>query len=490
MDWQTGELVSYVGSADYYAAKANKKFQPQFDVLADGWRQPGSAFKPFNYVTGIEDGSITAATMFMDVATNFGRGGRAYIPTNSDNLERGPVRMRQALQFSLNIPSVKALAYNGIERVFDTSRKLGLRFLGDSSQAGLSLALGSEELHPVDMVTGYATIANGGRYIGHTTILSVKDGDGKDVISPYRAPAGEKAVSPQAAFIVTDILSGNTNPRINPVWGRFTVKDAKGQRRPAALKTGTNNDAKDLNAYGYIAAPTKEGREQGEYALTVGVWNGNSDNSVVSTPGSPVFSIDVSAPVWQSFMQQATRGWQIRDFRRPKGLKEAEVDAFSGLKPGPFSGETVRELFIEGTQPTKTDDTKVGIQIEQETKTRWQEGCVGTPVTRAALALDHVEAAFPAWQRQNQRWLSRARRGSGVGGGLDRSRTSYFYNLGSFHPYGRSWGAPFAPKAMCVVGGAQPDPTPVPSETPDPSDDGDGNGNGGGNGGGGGGQTP
>ena len=476
MDWQTGEVVTYVGSADYYAAKATKKLQPQFDVLANGWRQPGSAFKPFNYVTGIDAGTITAATMFMDVATDFARSGRSYIPTNADNLERGPIRMRNALQFSLNIPAIKALAYTGIDRVFATSRKLGLHFLGDESQAGLSLAIGSEEVHPIDLVNGYATIANGGRYIGHTTILTVKDATGKDVISPYQPPAGTKAVSPQAAYIVTDILTGNTNPRINPVWGKFNIRNKQGERRPATLKTGTNNDAKDLNAYGFIAAPSKAGRQDGEYALTVGAWNGNSDNTVVSTPGNPVFSIDVTTYVWQGFMQAATRDFTIRDFTRPKGLKEATVDAFTGLKPGPFSNKTVREIFIDGTQPTQVDYTKVGMQVEKETGTRWQDGCIGTPVTKGFLDLSKVESAFPAWQKQNQRWIARARRGAGVGGGLDRSTTSYFYNLGSFHPYGRSWGAPFPPKAMCIVGGATPVPSAEPSlePTPDPGNGGGG----------------
>jgi len=474
MDWQTGEIVTYVGSADYYASKVTKKLQPQFDVLADGWRQPGSAWKPINYVTGIDAGTITAATMFMDVATNFARSGRSYIPTNADNLERGPMRMRPALQFSLNIPAIKALSYTGIDRVFETARKLGVKFLGDESQAGLSLAIGSEEVHPVDLATGYSSIANGGRHIGHTTILTVKDKTGKDVISPYKPPAGEKAVSPQAAYIVTDILTGNTNPRVNPVWGKFQIKNDKGARRPATLKTGTNNDAKDLNAYGFIAAPTKEGRDKGEYALTVGAWNGNSDNTVVSTPGNPVFSIDVTTYVWQGFMQAASRDWAIHDFRRPKGLKEATVDAFTGLKPGPFSSKTVREIFIDGTAPAQVDYTKVGMRIEKETGTRWQDGCVGTPVTKGFLDLSGVEAAFPNWQKQNQKWIARARKGAGVGGGLDRSTTSYFYNLGSFHPYGRSWGAPFAPKNQCIVGGATPIPSAEPSGEPTPEPGGSG----------------
>ena len=90
IDYRTGEVLAYVGSASY-TSKGNKKFQPQFDVLSDGWRQPGSAIKPIDYLIGIDDKTLTASTMFMDVTTNFGGG---FIPTQADKLERGPVRLR------------------------------------------------------------------------------------------------------------------------------------------------------------------------------------------------------------------------------------------------------------------------------------------------------------------------------------------------------------------------------------------------------------
>ena len=82
------------------------------------------------------------------------------------------------------------------------------------------------------------------------------------------------------------------------------------QRRPAALKTGTSNDAKDLNAYGYIAPPSKQGRRNGEYALAVGVWAGNSNASPVTTVSNPVFSLDVAAPLWDAFLTDVTRSWE------------------------------------------------------------------------------------------------------------------------------------------------------------------------------------
>ena len=313
VDYQTGELVSYVGSAEYYASQSRPEFQPQYDVVGQGFRQPGSAFKPFNYVIGLDDGSMTAGDMFMDVGTDFGGG---FTPNDADNLERGPVRMRNALQFSLNIPSVKAMAINTPEHAFARAKDFGLTFQSDTTNAGLALALGVAETRPLDLVSAYGTLGNGGRRIPPTTILAVTDRAGENVVEPYTPPEGTQVVSPQAAWIVTDILNGNTNPRVNPFWGKFALEGPGGDRRPATLKTGTNNDAKDLNAYGYIAPPTEAGRKDGAYALAVGAWNGNSDN----TPVGQVFSIDVSTYVWQGFMQEATAKWGIRALRAARRL--------------------------------------------------------------------------------------------------------------------------------------------------------------------------
>ena len=94
MDYQTGEIARLRRQRRLLPRRRPRpQFQPQFDVLGDGWRQPGSAFKPFNYVTGINDGTMTAASMFMDVTTTFDNSG-GYTPKDYDLLERGPVRMR------------------------------------------------------------------------------------------------------------------------------------------------------------------------------------------------------------------------------------------------------------------------------------------------------------------------------------------------------------------------------------------------------------
>jgi membrane peptidoglycan carboxypeptidase len=436
IDYQTGEIIAYVGSAEYYGTQPIPAFQPQFDVAGNGWRQPGSAFKPFNYLVGIDDKTMTPASMFMDSATDFGGG---YTPSDADNLERGPVRVRNALQFSLNIPSVKAVSVNSVDHVFSRAKDFGMVFQTETSSAGAALALGVQEVRPVDLTTAYGTIGNGGRYIPHTTILTIKDTSGADVVDPYVPPEGTQAASPQAAYLITDILAGNTNKDVNPYWGEFAITNEAGDRRPATLKTGTNNDAKDLNAYGFIAAPTPDGRAAGEYALAVGAWNGNSDNSLVSTPDSPLFSIDVTTFVWQGFLSEATATWAINDFVQPDGLTRAQIDPWTGLRPTE-GHRPIEELFIAGTEP----------------QTSVPRGVCGSAVFDYA----GFEKSNPEWLRHDRNWLERARRGPGTRGGVNGTPTAFFYN-GQFKPYGSSWG--FVEGFGCGAPAASPTCIPLPS---------------------------
>ena len=446
IDYRTGEVLAYGGSASY-TATGNKKFQPQFDVLSDGWRQPGSAIKPINYAIGIEDKTMTAATMFMDVTTDFGN---KFIPTQADKKERGPVRLRSALQFSFNIPSIKAGLMNGLDRFYDRSSDFGIKWIPRSVPV-VSMGIGTIEIHPIDLLGAYGAIADGGKLMPRTMILKVTRGDGT-VVWPDPAAAKPKAktvISPQAAFIITDILKGNTELKTNPFWAEWAVYDGK-TRRPAAYKTGTTNENRDVHAYGFIAPP----KDPKAPALAVGVWMGNSNNE----PNRDTLSLGSSAPLWSRIMAEVSKGQPIVDFARPKGLVTATVDAFSGLRPGPFTSKTVKELFIPGTEPTQSDDLRRTVDIDSASGLLWQDGCVGPMKTVGALDLSQVEAAWPGWQRADNRWTARAARGAGVGGGLKGTATQYFYGDG-FYPFGRSWGGIFAPTKLCPL-------APPPSEPP------------------------
>ena len=165
IDYRTGEVLAYAGSAGFYdqtvpdpAKPGQDLFDPQFDVLSNGYRQPGSSFKPINYIVGLQDETMTAASLFMDVATNFGGG---YTPHDADNYERGPVRMREALQYSLNIPAVKAASINGVDHLMQRAEDFGLTF-PPNSNPGVSIGIGTLDVHPADLVSAYGAIADGG----------------------------------------------------------------------------------------------------------------------------------------------------------------------------------------------------------------------------------------------------------------------------------------------------------------------------------------
>ena len=271
---------------------------------------------------------------------------------------------------------------------------------------------------------------------------------------------------------MTNILASNTDPKQNPIWGDFAIQAADGTRRPATLKTGTTQDANDLVAYGYLPPPTDAGRANGEYALVVGVWNGNSDGSPVLTPQNPVLSTDVAAPTWQGFTDEVSKSWAVNDFPVPDGIVTAPVDAWSGGKPTQFTTQTYNEVFVSGTQPSADDPTKVGLQVTQDVNGNdvlWVDGCAGTPQTKGFLNLDSVEADHADWHAADADWIARAKVGPGTAGGPDpqtQTKTSYIFDPRNT-PYGKSWGAPFAPTTTCAQ--APPSASPSPSMLESPS---------------------
>jgi membrane peptidoglycan carboxypeptidase len=476
LDYRTGQVMTYAGSADFYgatikdpASKGQDYFDPQYDVLSSGnGRQPGSAFKPIDYTIGIQDKTMTAASLFMDVATDFGGGSSpSYIPHDADGLERGPVRLREALQYSLNIPAVKAAAINTVSHVVKRAQDFGLQFPAGTNP-GVSIGIGTVEVHPADLVSAYGAIADGGALVSRNMVLSVTDKNGQKVFA--ESPQTVKTThptTPQAAYVMTNILAGNTDPTQNNWWSQYKIVSGK-TRRPATLKTGTSDQTQDLFAVGYVAPPT----DASAPALVAGVWAGNSDNA----PGHSVMSLEMAAPIWHAFMTSATAGTPVTDFKQPGGVTWASVDAYSGMLPGPYTTQTFREVFIDGTVPTQTDSTKVPVDVDSVSKTLWTYDCPGTKVTNGYLNLSQVDATNPTWQKYDQIWAARAAKGVGVKGGPNNGATSYFYQVGFWTPFGRTWGAAFPPTAYCTTNTGSPPPsyspeppptpTPAPTETP------------------------
>ncbi len=155
----------------------------------------------------------------------------------------------------------------------------------------MSESIGTLDTHPIEMISAYGAIADGGVLMPRHTIVEVTDENGK-VVWPLNSgkASGERVASRQAAYIMTDILAGNTIRSVNPFWGKWRITDGvTGSKvRPAAYKTGTTSDNRDVHAYGFLAPPSNKNLP----ALVAGVWMGNSDNS----PNDGKLSLDTSAP--------------------------------------------------------------------------------------------------------------------------------------------------------------------------------------------------
>ncbi len=365
----SGQILAMVGSLDF----ANEDIDGQVN-MALAPRQPGSAFKPFTYVTALGKG-YNAATMLMDIKTVIPIPDQEpYEPMNYDEKFRGPVRLRVALGSSLNIPAVKTQLFAGVPEVLDTARRTGLPISGGTERFGPSLALGSAEVPLLDLAAAYGVFANGGAYVRPNPILRIEDSQG-NVIEALKPPERSSAVSPQLAYLITDILS-DAEARI-PGFGNSKVLTL--DNRPAAVKTGTTNDFRDALTVGYT--PSR----------VTAVWVGNADNSEMDR----VSGARGAAPIWRQVMTGVHEGLPIQEFERPDGFTELEVDAVSGLRPSQYTPEEVKELFIPGTEPTQMDFIHQPIRIHTLTGKR----------AGPSIPPDEVELkVYPVLPREAEAW--------------------------------------------------------------------------------------
>ena len=301
IDPNTGEVLAMVGGVDYFAdpfpAKCtsgkNCKLDPQFNVATLGLRQPGSAFKPFAYVTAFNKGA-TPETIVIDEETNFGIwGGKEYIPKNYDGLFRGPLTLRSSLAQSINVTSIKTLlnlAGPNIEDSVETAQNMGITTL--NPPYGPSLVLGGWEVKLLDITSAYGVFATEGLRIPPVTILKIEDAQGNIIEENKKI---QKRVLPtESCRIINDILSDN-NARA-PMFGYYSSLYFPGYQ--LAAKTGTTQNYQDAWVVGYTPF------------MTTGVWVGNNDN----TPMQEKPSVVLAGPIFHKFMEKMLTKYPRQNF--------------------------------------------------------------------------------------------------------------------------------------------------------------------------------
>lgn len=329
---KTGEILSMVGSEDYFNTKNDGNFN-----AAISYRQPGSSLKPITYATAFTRG-YTASTLLMDTRTNFKSqdSEKDYIPVNYDGKYRGPVQVRFALANSFNVPAVKMLSMVGIKNVMQNAYNMGINNWQPTDEnlkdVGYSLVLGGRDVRLLDEVEVYGVFANGGQKMPLTSILEVKDFKG-NVLYKYSPPSMQRVFSEEISFIISHILLDNTAR--SEEFGAYSKLVVAGHPN-VSVKTGTTNDIRDNWTVGYTPS------------VVVGVWVGNNDNSPMSKVAS---GITGAAPIWNRIISFVLKGKPDEPPHKPDNVVAVQVDAYGGGLP--VSGRPTRsEYFIKGTEPS------------------------------------------------------------------------------------------------------------------------------------------
>ncbi len=293
IDPNTGEIITMVGSRDYF----DKKIDGNYNVVT-ALRQPGSTFKPIVYAAAFNRG-YEPETVVFDVPTEFSTScdtnpDSCYSPENYDGKFRGPISLRSALAQSINIPAVKMLYLVGMNNAIELAKSLGITTLTDPSRYGLSLVLGGGEVKMTDLVGAYGTFATGGEKTDLVSILKIEDKSGK--VLKESKPELKRILPEETANKINSILSDNVAR--TPSYGANSPLNFPG--RSVAVKTGTTNDYRDAWILGYTPK------------VVVGAWAGNNDNSSMEKQVAGF----IVAPMWNEFMQEVLKKYPEEAFNQ------------------------------------------------------------------------------------------------------------------------------------------------------------------------------
>ena len=346
LDPTNGAIRALVGGFSFEQSNYNRATQAK--------RQPGSSFKPFIYSAALDNG-FTASSLVNDAPIVFQEAGmeEAWRPKNDNNTFLGPIRLREALYKSRNLVSIRVLQAIGIDYARDYVARFG--FNKQDLPRNLSLALGTANLTPMEVATGWSTFANGGYKIQPYLIDRIESRDSQPLFIanppsvPHNSPpslaeepsintgnevsiepaAAERIIDERTAFILTSMLQD--------VIKRGTGRRALAMgRSDLAGKTGTTNESKDSWFSGYNA----------DYTTTV--WSGFDQPESL---GRMEFGGTVALPIWMSYMSVALKDKPAHLLPEPPGILTLRVDPITGRAASPGNANAYFELFKSEDSP-------------------------------------------------------------------------------------------------------------------------------------------
>lgn len=351
MNPHTGRVLAMQGGWTQSSSSFNRATQAK--------RQPGSAFKPFVYLTALENG-YTPSTLVLDAPFVYEQSpGNFWRPTNYSNKYYGPSTLRMGVEKSRNLMTVRLADKIGMEKIIENAEKFEI---GDDMKPFLSYALGANETTLLRLTAAYGMLVNGGKKITPTFIDRIQDRRGATVFSYDQRPCAncgdlirwdgqptptpsdtrEQIADEKNAYQIVSIMEG--------VVQRGTATRLKSLGRPLAGKTGTTNESKDTWFIGF--SPD----------LVVGVFAG------FDTPkslGKRETGSSVAAPIWGQFMKEALKDTPPAPFRVPPGIKNVRVNSKTGRIASAGDQDAIWESFVKGTEPDP-DNYYQGVVIGEE----------------------------------------------------------------------------------------------------------------------------
>lgn len=330
IDYRSMEVKAVLGSVDFF----NAEIQGQVNGTR-AKRSPGSTIKPFIYALGIDQGVIHPMTMLKDTPSSFG----GYNPENFDREFSGPIKARDALIRSRNIPAVQVASQLTNPNLYQFLKSASISRMREESFYGLALVLGSAEMTMEEVVKLYAMLANGGALKSLRTLVNQPEAEGTPLITP------------EASFLIMDILKDNPRPTIGyrEDWTRDSL--------PVYWKTGTSYAYRDAWAVGIF----------GPYVLAVWVGNFNGE-------GNPAFiGIEAAAPLFFQIIDAVkSQKPRLHSFSTwdMQNISKVDVCAVSGQIPGPYCKHTVSTWFIPGKSPIKICNVHRKVFINTKTGMR------------------------------------------------------------------------------------------------------------------------
>jgi penicillin-binding protein 1C len=372
VDNATGDVLAYVGSPDY--------FEPAHGGANDGvraLRQPGSALKPFVYAAAMERLGMTAATLLPDVDLTLQTAEGPYRPKNYDGRTHGPVRLREALASSLNVPAVLTAEKTGPGAVLSLLRRAGFASLeGSAAHYGAAIALGDGEVRLEELAGAYAMLARGGERVPLSLVRRAWTTRG--VLVTPQHPAASRVMDGRTASVLTDVLS-DAAARAS-AFGRGNALELP---FPVAAKTGTSKGYRDNWTVGFT------------HEVTVAVWVGNFDG----TPMTGSTGVTGAGPLFHDVMLAAMRGRTPAPLVDTSGLVDVEVCALSGEKPGPGCTHRTHELFRPREVPGTVCSMHVTMRVDPSNDLLATSACANA-----------VERTFEVYPPRYAAWAESAHR--------------------------------------------------------------------------------